>query len=124
MTGIAIVCGVLLMILGVAGYVYGIAVGHASPTALIPAGFGIAIALFAYIGRARESLRMHMMHIAVLFGLLGFIIPTVRLIANYSTISMSAATVSQIAMALICLVFVILSVKSFIDARRLPSAAD
>ena len=122
MTGIAIVCGVLLILLGVAGYASGMTIGHASPTALIPAAFGAAIVVLAYIGRARESLRMHMMHIAVLFGLLGFIIPAVRLAANYSTISLSAASISQIAMALICLVFVILSVKSFIDARRRPSA--
>ena len=124
MTSIAILCGVLLILVGVVGYAYGLAVGHASPTALIPAAFGIVIALCAYIGRVRENLRMHMMHVAVLFGLAGFIIPAFRLISNYSSISMSAAAVSQIAMALICLVFVVLSVKSFIDARRLPSAAD
>jgi len=118
MTGVAIVCGVLLVILGVAGYVYGLTEGHASPTALIPAAFGIAIIVLAYIGRARESLRMHMMHVAVLLGLLGFIFPAGRVIANYATFSMSAATVSQLAMSLICLVFVVLSVRSFIDARR------
>lgn len=124
MTSVAIVCGVLLILVGVVGYVYGLAVGHASPTALIPAAFGIVIALFAYIGRARENLRMHMMHVAVLFGLAGFIIPAYRLIANYSAISMSAAVISQIVMALICLLFVIMSVRSFIDARRLPSASE
>jgi hypothetical protein len=92
--------------------------GHASPTALIPAAFGIAIAVLALIGRARESLRMHLMHVAVLLGLLGFIFPAGRVIANYTTFSVSAATVSQLAMSIICLVFVVLSVRSFIDARR------
>ena len=118
MTGVAIVCGVLLIILGVAGYGYGFTSGHASPTALIPAAFGIAIAVLALVGRARESLRMHLMHVAVLLGLLGFIFPAGRVIANYATFSMSAATVSQIVMSLICLAFVVLSVRSFIDARR------
>jgi hypothetical protein len=120
MTGIAIVCGVLLILLGAAGYGYGLTSGHASLTALIPAAFGIVIAVFGYVGRLRESLRMHAMHVAVIFGLAGFIIPVYRLISNYTTVTMSAAAVSQMVMALICLVFVILSIKSFIDARRRP----
>ena len=63
-----------------------------------------------------------MMHIAVLLGLLGFIFPAGRVIANFATFSMSAATISQILMSLICLIFVVLSVRSFIDARRSRSA--
>jgi hypothetical protein len=120
MTTVAIVCGSILVLIGLAGYVYGLSSGHASPTALIPAAFGLVIAILAAIGRARDSLRKHMMHIAVLFGLLGFILPAGRLLANYNSFALGAATISQIAMALVCLIFVILAVKSFIDARRTP----
>ena len=114
----AIYCGLLLILVGVAGYVYGMSIGHASPTALIPAAFGVLLAILGFVARAKEELRKHIMHVAVLVGLIGFVIPAGRLLINYSTFTWSAAAISQLAMAAICLVFVILSVKSFIDARR------
>jgi hypothetical protein len=58
------------------------------------------------------------MHAAVVVGLAGFIIPAARLISRLSELTLSAALVSQISMALVSLVFVILSLKSFADARR------
>jgi hypothetical protein len=120
MTIVGIYSGIVLILIGVAGYLYGVSIGHASPTALIPAAFGLVIAILAAIGRAKDSLRKHMMHVAVLFGLLGFILPVGRLLVNYSTFTLGAAAISQIAMAVVCLIFVILAVKSFIDARRTP----
>jgi len=118
MTITGIYCGIVLILIGVAGYVYGLSIGHASPTALIPAAFGLLIALFSAIGRAKESLRMHMMHVAVLIGLIGLIIPAYRVLSKISNISLSAAVVTQVAMAVVCLIFVILCVQSFISARR------
>ena len=108
----------MLILIGVAGYGYGLSIGHASPTALIPAAFGLLIALFSAIGRANENLRMHMMHVAVLIGLIGLIIPAYRVLSKISSISLSAAVVTQVAMAVVCLIFVILCVQSFINARR------
>jgi hypothetical protein len=118
MTITGIYCGIVLILIGVAGYGYGLSTGHASPTALIPAGFGLLIALFSAIGRAKESLRMHMMHVAVLIGLIGLIIPAYRVLSKIGSISLSAAVVTQVAMAVVCLIFVILCVQSFISARR------
>jgi hypothetical protein len=118
MTITGIYCGIVLILIGVAGYFYGLSIGHASPTALIPAAFGLLIALFSAIGRAKESLRMHMMHVAVLIGLIGLIIPAYRVLSKISSISLSAAVVTQVAMAVVCLIFVILCVQSFISARR------
>src|SRR5262245_47898032 len=120
MTTIGIGCGILLILIGLVGYIYGLSIGHASLTALIPAAFGLAIGVLAFIGKAKESLRMHMMHIAVLLGLLGFILPAGRLLWNYSTFTWSAASISQLAMALVCFDFVWLSIRSFIMARRNP----
>lgn len=114
----AIYCGILLILVGVVGYVYGMTTGHASPTALIPAAFGLLLLVLGFIARAKESLRKHIMHVAVLVGLIGFLIPAIRLLMNYATISVNAAFLSQLAMSLICLIFVVLCVKSFIDARR------
>jgi hypothetical protein len=118
MTITGIYCGIVLILIGVAGYGYGLSIGHASPTALIPAAFGLVIALFSAIGRAKENLRMHMMHVAVLIGLIGLIIPAYRVLSKISSISLSAAVVTQVAMAVVCLIFVILCVQSFISARR------
>jgi len=118
MTLTAIYFGGLLIIIGIAGYLYGISTGHASLTALIPAAFGIVIALLGIIGRAKENLRKHLMHVAVVLGLLGFLLPAGRLLSNLSAVSFSAAVISQASMALVCLIFVILSIRSFIAARR------
>jgi hypothetical protein len=118
MTTAGIFIGAILMLIGVAGYVYGMNVGHASPTALIPAVFGLLIAILCIIGRANENLRRHVMHVAVLIGLLGFVLPLGRIILNYEKFSMSAATISQLAMAIVCLLFVLAGVQSFTSARR------
>ena len=104
MTITGIYCGIVLILIGVAGYVYGLSIGHASPTALIPAAFGLLIAVLSAIGKARESLRMHMMHVAVLLGLVGLVIPAYRVLSNIRGISLSAAVVSQTAMAVVCLI--------------------
>jgi hypothetical protein len=92
--------------------------GHASPTALIPAAFGIVLALLGVISRAKDDLRKHLMHGAAAVALIGFILTAGRLVMNLSNLTLSAAVLSQLAMALICLVFVVLAVKSFADARR------
>ena len=118
MISISIICGVLLILIGLIGYVYGMSAGAASPTALIPAAFGLLIAILGAIAAAKPDLRKHLMHVAVLLGLIGFLIPAIRLLMKIGQLTMSAAVVSQLAMALVCLVFVILAVRSFIAARR------
>lgn len=105
------------MIVAIAGYLYGLGTGHASTTALIPAAFGLALIVLGIVGKAREDLRKHLMHVAVLIGLAGFVIPAVRLL-RLPEYSMNAAFTAQLAMALISLAFVVLAVRSFINARR------
>ena len=117
MTSTAIVCGVLLLLIGVVGYANSHLSGHPSFTALIPAAYGLVLVLLGVVARMKESLRKHLMHVAVLIALLGFILTAGRLLMKISEISYSAAVVSQVSMALVCLVFVILSIKSFADAR-------
>ena len=112
------ICGILLILVGVVGYVYGLAAGHASPTALIPAAFGVLFVILGVVSQAKEDLRKHLMHAAAMLGLIGFLIPAVRLLMKIGELTMNAAFLSQLAMAAICLIFVILAVKSFIDARR------
>ncbi len=119
MPSIAINFGRILILIGIIGYAYGFFMSeYASLTALIPAAFGIVILALGYFAKAKENLRKHLMHAAVLVALLGFLASAGRLFSKMSEITLSAAYLSQIAMAVTCLVFIILSVRSFINARK------
>jgi hypothetical protein len=118
----AIIFGVILIVVGAAGYVHGMMNDKASVTALIPAFFGIVLAGLGAAANASEGLRKHLMHAAVTVALLGFILTAGRLVSKFSELTMSAAVISQIAMASICLIFVILSIRSFIAARAADKA--
>ena len=118
MPGISIFVGILLIVIGIAGYGYGINVGNASVTALIPAFFGLVMVACGAIAQASESLRKHLMHVAVVVALIGFILTAGRLAMKIADITVSPAVLSQASMALVCLVFVILAIRSFAAARR------
>lgn len=118
MPSTSIACGALLILVGIIGYIYGLMNNSASVTALIPAFFGIVLVILGFLAQTKESLRKHLMHGAVLIALIGFLLTAWRLLSKLSSLTLSAAVISQIAMALICLVFVILCVKSFINARK------
>lgn len=123
MPSTSIACGTLLILIGILGYMNGLMTDRASVTALIPAAFGIFLLLFGVIARMREGLRKHLMHAAVVVALLGFVMTAGRLISRLGELSYSAAVVSQVSMALVCLLFVILAIKSFADARRKKGAS-
>jgi len=114
----AIWFGRLLVLIGVIGYGYGLYGGNQSLTALIPAAFGLALMVLGHIAQGKDSLRMHLMHAAAVIGLLGFLLPAGRILSKINDITISAAFISQVAMSLVCLVFVIFCVRSFIAARR------
>lgn len=118
MPSTSITFGGLLILIGIIGYVYGLINGSASVTAFIPSVFGIILVALGAAAQAKESLRKHLMHAAVIIALLGFIMPLMRILSKVSDLSLSAAVIAQVAMSLVCLIFVILSVRSFIDARR------
>ncbi len=117
MTTTSIFCGVILILIGLIGYLYGSSQGSGSPTALIPAAFGLVLLLCGVIGGMKEGLRKHAMHVAVAVALLGFIMIVSRLAMQFSSMTMSAAVISQIAMAVVCLIFVLAGVSSFARAR-------
>lgn len=114
----AIICGVLLILIGIVGYVNGAMHDKASVTALIPAFIGLLLALLGAVSAAKEGLRKHLMHVAVVIALIGFIATAGRLVSKISELSMSPAVISQASMAIICLAFVILAIRSFAAARR------
>lgn len=114
----AIWSGRILVLVGIIGYAYGLYIGVASWTALIPAIVGVILMVLGYMASSSEAKRMHLMHAAVVVGLLGFVAAAGRLFMKIREFTVSAASLSQIAMAAICLVFVLLAVRSFITARR------
>lgn len=119
MPSTSITFGILLILIGVVGYLYGLAAGSGSLTALIPSAIGAVLALLGWIGRGNEGLRKHLMHGAVVVALLGFLATAGRLAMKASDITLSPAYLSQIATALVCLVFIILAVRSFVAARSM-----
>lgn len=122
MTSISIVCGFLLILIGIIGYAYGFANGNASLTALIPALIGVILVALGAMARAKEDLRKHLMHGTLVIALLGFL-ATVSSFLKLPTLidgtaQRPAAVVAQFATAVVCLAFLILGIRSFIDARR------
>ncbi len=123
---LSITYGVILILLGAEGYyntigLFGVTELHA-PTALIPASFG-AVLLVCGLLAVKANIRMHVMHVAALVGVLGALgglgmggrrLPELL----NGTADKPAAIKMQLAMGVICLLFVIMCVKSFIDARR------
>jgi len=116
--GYSIWIGRLLVLVGLIGYGYGLYADNASLTAFIPAVFGIVLMILGHLAQAKESRRKLMMHLAVVFAAIGFILPTGRLISKAGELTLSAAVASQLAMAFLCLAFVVLAIRSFITARR------
>src|SRR5215213_5585819 len=111
MPSTSIVCGTLLVLIGILGYVNGVMTNHDSKTALIPAAVGLILLLLGIFARMKDGLRKHLMHAAVIVALLGFLASAGRLFSKLSELSYNASVVSQVSMALVCLLFVILAIK-------------
>jgi hypothetical protein len=116
----AIVTGALLVLSGVAFYV-GITPHHF--TALIPAVLGLVIFILGLAAR-NEKIRRHAMHGAMLFGLIGFLgslmgIPDWLLVIQGKPVTFRPqAAQEQFLMFIICGVFLIMCINSFVKARR------
>lgn len=118
MPSTAIAFGTILILIGVIGYINGMMSNAASITALIPAFIGLILLLLGLFSRMKEHLRKHLMHAAVVIALLGFIAVAADVVRKIDTLSYTAANVSKISTALVCLLFVILGIRSFAEARR------
>lgn len=113
--------GILLVVIGIIGY---FATGMASLTALIPVVFGAVFYLLGAIGE-KEGRRKIAMHLAQLLALLAIIGTFTGILDVFSwmggnqEVNIMAAGVRAL-MALLCIGYLVLGVKSFIDARRAP----
>lgn len=121
MAKLTVAVGVLLIAIGVAGFVK---TGSHYPTALIPALMGLILAVCGAIANTDDlKKRALWMHIAVTVGLLGFLgtisgaIATFRL-AHGAEYPHPVAVVEKGATCLVCLLFVAFCVRNFIETRR------
>lgn len=115
----SIALGIIFTIMGLYGY-FGIS--SESITALIPAFFGIPLLILGWMGLNDKYLK-HAMHAAAVLTLIGFagtvsgLIKFIKMVSG-EEIQRPAAVTVQAIMAILCLLFIIFAVKSFIDARR------
>lgn len=121
MDKVAIVIGILLIALGVGGF---IGSGDVAPTALIPAYVGAILAILGIVVAAKPDARKHAMHAAAAIALLGFLAAAGRLISVLAQGKHppALAAFSQAGMAVLCVIFVTLAVRSFIAVRRAREA--
>ena len=142
MSKVGIVIGLLLIAVGVAGYMTpsevvteGSPEGEVvetkrSPTALIPVGFGLPILLCGIWGTMAPASNKTAMHIAVTFGLLGGLAATVRgfmsliKLINADGEFNQRAVVFLVLMGTLCWMFVVAGVMSFIKARKAREATE
>ncbi|QNI35546.1 hypothetical protein [Edaphobacter albus] len=120
MAKLTIVFAVLLILLGLIGFV---STGSAHPTALIPSGVGVVFAIFGILSNTPDpKKRMLWMHISVTVALLAFLgtlpagIQAMRL-SHGAEYAHPVAVLEKAAMSLLCLIYVLFCVRSFINAR-------
>ena len=116
--------GVVLIVLGLAGF---LGTGSEHYTALIPAVFGLLLAILGAMARDEKRRKMAM-HIAVMIGLLGFLGSASGLFKLGALLSGEAveqpmAVASKSIMAVLMLAYVAMCVRSFIEARRRRAGA-
>ena len=129
MPAVSIVVGALLIAVGVWGYWGGdlglwerlgfTAPDNLSGTALIPAYLGVGLVVLGLLA-FKEKFLKHAMHAAALIGVLGLLAAAGRLILSLVRKGKveGVGGASLTTTTLLCTVFVVLCVNSFIQARR------
>jgi hypothetical protein len=125
MPRITLYTGALLIFTGICFYVL---TGSAHPTALIPCWFGLALAICGSLAANGSPRKLKIfMHIALTVALIGFLTGAILAIlelihsGGFPLLHPHAAD-EQLLMALLCQIFVILCIRSFIAARRARTA--
>jgi hypothetical protein len=121
---LTIVFGILLILISAGAFF--IFAHH--PHTLIPGAFGIVLAILGVLADSPDPRRrMLFMHFAVTIGLLGFLGTIPGLIgaihlATGGSVERPDAAYLQTIMGILCLIYVLLCVRSFIAARRLRNS--
>ncbi len=118
MPKVAIAIGIVLIVVG--GWAYLASGPGASPTALIPAVLGVALAVAGLIGLRGGPARRHAMHGAAAVALIGVLGSVGQLIASPAANSEHAdiANTAGLLNLALCGAFLVLAIWSFVQARR------
>ncbi len=117
MPGLTIIFGIILILQGIITYFISDADSR-SFTALIPAIFGALLVVCGALAK-KPDLRKHAMHAAAVVGVIGILGALMRALpAMARGNEVGLAVGSQLAMAVILIIFVALCVRSFIAARK------
>lgn len=122
MPRITVIFSLIYIALGLGGYFL---TGAVHKTALIPAVIGIVLLILGLLA-GNEKLRMHVMHAALLIGLLA-LLGTARSLLKLpaafdGTAERPGAVFAQAATAVLSVAYLGLGVRSFIAARRARAA--
>jgi uncharacterized membrane protein len=123
MPNLTIGFGAALAVLGLGGYFL---TGRTSPTALIPLALGVLLAACGAMARDAAR-RQHAMHAAAVLGLFGFlgplrVLPQMITLLGGGAVAHRAAVVDQLALMILCAIFLALCIRSFVLARRARAA--
>lgn len=112
--------GTIFIFLGLLGWFL---TDRVSMTALIPTFFGLTMVVLARIAELKENLRKHIMHavvLIVLLGVFGSASGLVKFIGSLfgGELERPIAVYLQALYAVLSIAFIVLAVRSFIEARR------
>lgn len=119
------VFGVVLVVVGVAAYLL---TGAESVTALFPAFLGLPLLILGIVA-GREGARQHAIHAALVLALLGLVGTAANLIElpallTGGDVERPTAVATSGITALVCVVYLVLGIRSFRQARRAKAAAE
>jgi uncharacterized membrane protein len=119
MPRLTVLLSLILIAIGI-GFYFG--TGRQSVTALIPAFLGVPFGICGIVAH-REGARKVAMHLALVFAVVGIagtvsgVRGVVKMLGG-AEIERPAAAAAQTAVAVLCLIFLVLGVRSFIVARK------
>lgn len=114
MVRITIVFGLLWLALG-AGHYYATTEDHWMSVVVVAMGMAMLVLGLAAL---KASFRKNAMHAAALIGVAGLLWSAPALVTLIQLVLKDPGLVVRSVMALLCGTFVVLAVKSFVDARR------
>ena len=114
MPKVSVVFGFLLSVLGLYGY---FGMGRASITALIPLFIGVPIIILGLLAFNEKRIKdsMHAASVLVLLGLIGSVY---RFLKKAMMGNLDGSSMILIIMSVLCIIFLILAINSFIEARK------
>ena len=114
MPKVSIVFGFLLSALGLYGY---FGMGRVSITALIPLFIGVPVIILGLLAFNEKRIKdsMHAASVLVLLGLIGSVY---RFLQKIIIGNLDGSSLILILMSVLCIIFLILAINSFIEARK------